>query len=54
MHEFSPFQTEDQVVIGFIDMDDPEVMKFQISCFFLYHNIYDCAPAFKRIALGKA
>jgi hypothetical protein len=53
MHEFSPFQTKDQVLIGFVDMDNLELVKFQITWFFLYHNVYNSAPAFKGITMGQ-
>jgi hypothetical protein len=53
MHEFSPFQTKDQVVIGFVDMDNSESMKFRITQFFLYHIIYNGAPAFKGMTMGQ-
>jgi hypothetical protein len=53
MHEFSPFQTKDQVVIGFVDMDNSKSVKFRITRFFLYHDVDNGAPAFEGITMGQ-
>lgn len=47
----APFDTEEEIVISFIDVNDPKVADFVVASFFLYH--YESHNLFQP-TVGKA
>jgi hypothetical protein len=48
------FYTEDDVVVGFEEMDDSEAIDLVISSFLVDHDIYDSLPTSEWIPMNEA
>ena len=50
----TPFGTENEIVIGFDEMNDSETVNLEVTWFFEDHNINNILPALKRVAMAEA
>jgi hypothetical protein len=49
--ELPEFDAKEQVVVGFVQMDDAKAVEFRVAGFFFYHRVDDLLPAIKAITI---
>ena len=54
LDKLSPFDSKEEIEVGFIDMDDSESVDFVISCLLEDHCVDDGFPSFKGMSCANA
>ena len=50
MNDLSPFYRKDEVVVGFVEMDNSKTMDSEVTWFFENHYINNVFPSFEGVA----
>ena len=51
MHDLAPFEAQDEVVVGFIEVNNTKAMDLRVAGFFLEHYIDYSAPAVEGVSM---
>ena len=52
VEEFSPFDSDEEVELGFVYMYYSEAVDLGVAWLLLYHDVHDGFPAFIGVAVG--
>ena len=48
----TPFGTENEIVIGFDEMNDSETVNLEVTWFFEDHDVNNILPTFERVTMA--